>query len=42
MDSIEYLRKDRKRRVRDTELLGGDGVEDDYHESDGMNDDELD
>ena len=31
-----------KRRMRATELLGGDGSEDDYHESDDMDDDELD
>lgn len=31
-----------KRRMRATELLGGDGVEDDYHESDEMDDDEID
>lgn len=31
-----------KRRMRATELLGGDGAEDDYHESDDMDDDELD
>ena len=31
-----------KRRMRATELLGGDGGEDDYHESDDMDDNELD
>ena len=31
-----------KSRMRANELLGGDGVEDDYHESDEMDDDEID
>ena len=31
-----------KRRIRATELLGGDSGEDDYHESDDLDDDELD